>query len=244
MSALQTMTTNIMRGAVAAAPVPEGYTARMALDDQTRRDAYAIRHASYLAGGYIDPQPEGLFSDADDLRPNQQCVVVYKDGTPAASMRLSTLDYTPGLEGFDEIPATRIFPEEMKQVAARVTHGRPPKIAEINRLVRHPDYRDSYEMVFILYRFVSFFVIGQGTDMMVNCVRRNHTPFYRRMHFGYVAGPRRYAGVKFATNLMACPREKYFRSCEEIPFVAMNDASWEAYAGLFRGETVNVFVEG
>ena len=117
-------------------------------------------------------------------------------------------------------------------------------MTEINRLVRHPDFATDFELVFVLFRFVSFLVIETDADMMLTCVRRNHTPFYQRMHFSYVDGPRRYAGVKFETNLMSCPRERYAQLMSDIPFVATDEHSRRAYAGLMHGQTVTVFAEG
>ena len=64
------------------------------------------------------------------------------------------------------------------------------------------------------------------------------------MHFGYIAGPRRYAGVKFETNLMSCPQDRFDRLMSDIPFVATDDTTKRTYAGLLQGETVNVFSEG
>ncbi len=63
-------------------------SARLALDEQTKADAYGVRHASYLSGGFIDPLPGGLFSDAFDLNPNNYTVVIYKLNRPVASVRL------------------------------------------------------------------------------------------------------------------------------------------------------------
>jgi hypothetical protein len=63
-----------------------GLTARLVLDDETKADAYGLRHRSYLSGGHIDPQPGGLFSDADDLRPNNRSIMIYKHRRPAASV--------------------------------------------------------------------------------------------------------------------------------------------------------------
>lgn len=77
--------------------------------------------------------------------------------------------------------------------------------------------------------------------MMLNCVRRNHSSFYKRMHFEYVAGPRRYAGVKSETNLMVCPSERYDRLMSDIPFVATNASTQKAYGSLLSGNTVPVF---
>jgi len=242
-SALQRVTTSLVRGAAIPQPVGTGLTARLALDAQTKADAYAIRHASYLSGGFIEAQPGGIFSDADDLAPNNQCIVVYKFGRPVASVRLCTLDQSPSLTGWDTIPASRIFPEAVAELAAGVTHGRPARLTEINRLVRHPDFATDYQLVFVLFRFVSYLVIEANADMMLSCVRRNHTPFYKRMHFAYIDGPRRYAGVNFETNLMACKQDSYDRLMSDIPFVATDASSKLAYGGLLHGETVNVFDE-
>jgi hypothetical protein len=221
--------------------VESGLTARLALDARTKADAYAIRHDSYLSGGFIDPRPDGQFSDADDIKPNHQCVVVYQSGLPVASVRLCMLDLTPGLTGWDEIPASRIFPEDVASLAASAATGRPARLIEINRLVRHPDYANNYQLVFVLFRFVSFLLMSANADLMLSCVRRNHTPFYKRMHFDYIAGPRRYAGVKFETNLMACTMGGVELIRAEMPIVGADTRSIKAYAALMAGETVNVF---
>jgi hypothetical protein len=244
MTALQTFTKHLVRGETSSKAFSRsGLTARLALDDATKADAYALRHGSYLSGGYIDPQPGGLFSDADDLRPNNRSIVVYKHRRPVASVRLCTRDGdAPETEG--EIPASRIFPEAIAKLATPRDERRPVRLTEINRLVRHPDVATDAELVFVLFRFVSFLVIETDADMMLSCVRRNHTSFYKRLHFSHVDGPRRYAGVKFETALMFCPRERYARLMADIPFIATDDERQHAYAGLMRGETVTVFAKG
>jgi hypothetical protein len=221
-----------------------GLTARLALDERTKADAYAIRHDSYLSGGFIDPSPDGQFSDADDLRPNNHCVVIYQSGQPVASVRLCLLDFTPGLDGWDEIPASRIFPDEVANLTATAVPGRSARLIEINRLVRHPDYANNYQLVFVLFRFVSYLLMSANADIMLSCVRRNHTPFYKRMHFEYVAGPRRYAGVKFETNLMACTMGGVDLIRAEMPIVGADPRTIESYAALMAGQSVSVFVEG
>jgi hypothetical protein len=247
MSSLQLATPIVTPGRARGGARPRlghtGLTARLALDEQTRNDAYSVRYLSYLSGGFIDPLPEALFSDADDAKPNAQCVVIYKHGRPVASVRMCVLDLTPGLTGWDEIPASRIFPEDVSALAASISHGRPARMMEINRLVRHPDYATDFELVFVLFRFVSYMLHVKSADMMLNCVRKNHSPFYRRMHFEYVAGPRRYAGVKFETNLMACPEANFDRIREEIPVVGADRRTHESYAALLAGETTQVFTD-
>ncbi len=247
LQSLQTAAPSASRNFVGARARPQiqqsGLTARLALDEQTKRDAYAIRHDSYLSGGYIDPRPDGQFSDADDLKPNSQSVVIYQWGEPVASVRLCILDLAPGLQGWDEIPASRIFPDEVLGMARGEPDGQRKRLVEINRLVRHPDYATNYQLVFVLFRFVSFLLMSAKADIMLSCVRRNHTPFYKRMHFDYVAGPRRYAGVKFETNLMSCTMGGVDLIRTEMPIVGADRKTIESYAALLAGETVSVFLE-
>jgi hypothetical protein len=241
MSALLASSRNIARTNARPQILESGLTARLALDERTKSDAYAIRHDSYLSGGFIDPHPDGQFSDADDLRPNNHCVVIYQFGQPVASVRLCLLDLAPDLIGWDEIPALRIFPEEVAALAANTVPGRTARLIEINRLVRHPDYANNYQLVFVLFRFVSYLLMSANADLMLSCVRRNHTPFYKRMHFDYVAGPRRYAGVKFETNLMACTMGGVELIRQEMPIVGADPHTISTYAALLAGETVAVF---
>jgi hypothetical protein len=231
-------------------------TARLAIDAKTRADAFSVRHDSYLSGGYIDPRPDGLFLDGHDDLPNSQTVVVYKQSRPVASIRFCILDTDPALQGWDDIPATQIFPEEVKalldnanelaanELAAKASPRRYARAVEINRLVRHPDFRDDSELVFVLFRFATYMVLHHDADITLSCVRKNHMPFYRRIiKLENVAGPRQYHGVKFATHLMACDRAKYASVVRDVPIFNSAKILQGGYDALFDGETVKVFGE-
>jgi hypothetical protein len=221
-------------------PTPSRLTARLAADRQTRTDAFALRHESYAAGGFIKPRPHGLFSDAYDDRPNCQSLVIYKDDRPAASVRLCLLDTRK--PGWDDIPATHVFEDEVRQLLyAASTAGRPAKATEINRLVRHPDFATGFELVFVLFRFVSFMVLREGSELMLSCVRRNHMPFYKRIEFAAIAGPRAYPELSFSTNLMACPQARYDTILDNYEILNSRATETGCYDGLFRGESVDVF---
>lgn len=250
MSSLQVVTANFVRHERPERQQSRGspdLTARLAIDPQTRADAYSVRHKSYLSGGYIDPRPNGQFSDPYDEMPNSQSMVVYKAGRPVASVRVCILDTNPALSGWDDIPALQIFPEEMQSLIAdapehtKHRRNRPARAIEINRLVRHPDFATDFTLVFALFRLATFMVYYHETDVMMSCVRRNHTSFYKRLHFHNVAGPRRYAGVKFETNLMACYQPKYDSVLRDVPIVDSGAMTNGCYDGLFRGESVPVF---
>jgi hypothetical protein len=173
--------------------------------------------------------------------PNTKTLVVYQNGAAVASVRLSILDTNPALRGWDEIPANRVFPAEVSSLlAAASDNNRPAKAIEINRLVRDPDHPNGHELVFVLFRFVSFMVTHEKSDMTLSCVRRNHMPFYRRFKFEHLAGPRRYSQVKFETNLMVCPKENYEKLRSSVAMFSPKSVPADTYAGLFRGETVPV----
>jgi hypothetical protein len=221
-------------------------TARLAIDEATRNDAFSVRHESYLSGGYIDPKANGVFADHYDEMPNSQSMVIYKDQRPVASVRVCILDTNPALSGWGEIPASNIFADEVKELLDAVPEktGNPngfPRAIEINRLVRHPDFTTDYTLVFALFRLATFMVYHHKTDFMMSCVRRNHSSFYKRLHFNNIAGPRRYAGVKFETNLMACYQPQYDNVLRDVPIVDSGAMVNGCYDGLFLGETVAVF---
>jgi hypothetical protein len=247
MSSLQAKTAYLIRQPAPALPQPfiahspekPTLTARLALDEQTREDAFALRHAAYVAADYLDARPNGLYSDPYDDMPNCSTIVVYKDGRPAASVRLAVIDADPNATGWHDVPAAHIFHEEVETLLARSDSAPFKKAGEITRLVRHPDFATDSELVFVLFRFVSHLVIKQKLDMMLSCVRRNHMPFYKRLEFAPIAGPVSYPGLKFAVNLMVCPQSNYATIFKKIPLLNSN-ASGNGYDGLFQGETVAV----
>jgi hypothetical protein len=65
-------------------------------------------------------------------------------------------------------------------------------------------------------------------------------PFYRRLKFTHVAGPRSYPELKFATSLMACSREN-FASVQAMMPLLDNRAPDADFANMMAGKTVAVF---
>jgi hypothetical protein len=219
-------------------------TARIAADRQTRADAFELRYTSFLAGGFIDPSSSGMFSDSYDDKPNCQSIVIYKEDRPVASVRLCVLDSNPTRLGWADIPACKTFADEITSLLDGVRAlglGKPPMAVEIGRLVRHPDFASDFELVFVLFRLVSFMVLKLQADMMLSCVRANHVQFYRRLNFQKIAGPRLYPGVKFETNLVVCQARNYEANLQNFPIVDSGALENGCYDGLFAGDTVPVF---
>jgi hypothetical protein len=221
---------------------PAGLVARIAADPQTRADAFALRHISYLAGGHIDPRAGGMFSDPYDDQPHCNTIVVYSKQQAIASVRVCLLDTARHGICTNMLPAGSVFPEEV----TALLNSAPgcdinPRAVEINRLVRHPDFLDNYKLVFVLFRLAGYMIIHHNADIVLSCVRQNHVAFYQKLKFETVAGPRTYHGVNFATRLMACFRAEYDNVRRSFPIVDVNPALQAVYDGLLEGRTVSVF---
>ena len=217
--------------------------ARLALDREAQHDAFALRYKSYLADGYIDPNPTGLFSDAYDESPTSRTIVVYSGRDAIGSARISTLDVLSAPRAVSTLPASTVFAEEVSEIVRRLPEiGRPKRAVEVARLVRHPAYAKDQGLIFSLFRLVGYTITELDADIVLSCVRPNHVPFYRRMQFEVIAGPRRYYNVKFTAHLLACERSSYGEVRRHVPVLNVSPSLRAAYAGLLRGESVPVSV--
>lgn len=219
---------------------PAQLTARLALDPKTKQDCYKLRYLSYFSEGYIEPRRSKAFSDEYDDQPDTQTVVIYKGGRAVASTRICMV--TRGLDGTTSgsIPAQNVFPEETENLLRQDVTTPIERIVEINRLVRHPDLAEDKTLVFLLFRLAGYFILKQNAGAVLSCVRRNHVPFYTRLRFSDIAGPRVYHGVKFATHLLSCLRPQYDAVRRMVPVLDVTGIAQAHYDRLGQGETVAV----
>ena len=150
-----------------------------------------MRYLSYVAEGYIMSRRSGTFSDEYDGQPTVQSVVIYKGGRAVASTRICVL--TRGLNGSGSgpIPARPVFPEGTEALFRPDLASPAARVVEISRLVRHPDLADGKSLGFLLFRLAGYFIPKNDAGAVVSCVRRKHIPFYTRLRFSEVVGPRR-----------------------------------------------------
>jgi hypothetical protein len=184
----------------------KGYEARIALDAETRRDAYALRYKSYHAHGSIPANPTGLFSDKYDELPTVTTVVVYADGKAVGSVRTCLLRRGPGTTS----PARDLYPTEVEALL----QGSGPERSgfdglEVNRMVRAPEAEDDQGLVFMLYRLSGRLAMSADFRVVMLCARNNHVPFYRRMRFREAAEPRVYPGLTCQMVLLQSSRQEW-----------------------------------
>ena len=111
------------------------YFARLALDPQTRRDAYRLRYDSYLASGFIEQNETRQFRDIYDDLPNCETIVLYDQAGPVASVRTCSLAFGSRQRS----PAMDTYPEQVTALLrAQAATGLGGRGIETTRLVRSP----------------------------------------------------------------------------------------------------------
>lgn len=228
--------TPIVRPSIASKSRDKTYRAVVALDAGARRDAFALRHSSYLDSGFIEPRAGNLFHDEFDDLDNAVTIVVYDEERPVASVRVCFMS-----RKFREAPAHHAFPDEVDAILAAASPSRAgTEIAEITRLVRSPDTANNQGLVFLLYRLAGDLVIKKDVQVILSSVRRNHMPFYRRIGFVDVAGPRAYPGLNCPMHLLSCSRTEYDRVRASFPLMNPAASPKGTFDGFEHGRAVSM----
>jgi hypothetical protein len=211
--------------------------------EELRQIAYRIRHDSYTSQGFLDPIEGGSFSDHWDDLPNSRTSIVFKNGTPAGSVRSSLLDLSRPDSGYDRIIAMESFESEiMKTTSSMGSSGRPATAMELSRLTRHPDFETSgQDVMFGIFRSQFYLTKAWNADMIVATVRHHHMPFYRRLGFVKIAEPKPYPRLKFELGLMICFRDSYPGVEASLPFFESVDPADHVCRRYLDGHRVRIF---
>ena len=223
---------------------PSRIKAQIVATSDMMQTVFSLRHDSYVAQGFLDARPDGLFFDEWDKRNNFYSVLVFSDDLPVASVRVSILDLSGGIPEARATVAMESFAEEVDAlVHGFQTDGKPGRAMEMSRLVRHPDFSQDNDLVFALYRMGFYFLMHFDADMVLSTVRRHHMPFYRRLGFNKITEPRPYPRLNFQLGLMACFRASYPMVQQTVPILDHIEKHDSVYAPFMAGERVNVFAE-
>lgn len=234
-SNLQAVSTASIRSNVALKHRESDYTARLALDENTRRDAFALRYKSYLASGFIEQNSTKLFSDKFDDLPNSATIVIYSEGKAIASVRTCFLSR----DGTTTSPARETFPDEVNRLLAEAGSSRSNlEGVEFTRLVRSPEAANNQGLVFLLYRLAGYLSLRNDFRVMLSCVRQNHVPFYKRLRFREVTAARAYPGLNCPMQLLACSRADLDEVRAGFPILDPDAASPESFDGFLQGQLV------
>jgi ribosomal protein L34E len=215
------------------------YVARLATSEKVLEDAYRLRYRSYLASGFIDENPTGLFRDRYDEMFNADTVVLYDEEIPVASVRVCLLergtDYTS--------PAMDTFPEEVSALLnARPNDAFAGRAIEVTRLVRSPEAENNQGLVFLLYRSAGYIALCHHTQIFLACVRSNHSPFYKRLGYSAASELRPYPGLSCKMQLMASDRQRYDQIRMKVPMMDPMTDTTQNLEGFYEGEPVRLFL--
>jgi hypothetical protein len=214
---------------------------RLALSDIHRETAFQIRYAAYRAKDYIGDMPGQRFSDRYDDHADTSTILAYKNDCAAATLRVSVHRFEEGCRAPSNIQAMEIFESDIiATMAAHRRQGRWPKVLELTKLARRPEYFRNMDIVFALYRAVGYLVLYHDADIIFNAVRRHHVPIYKRFGFRPLSQPRPYPDLNYETILMGCFRNDYSVSCRDLLFLQGLSTQDSVCAGLLAGELVAI----
>jgi hypothetical protein len=220
----------------------ERIEAQLATGNRLREEAFRLRYEAYRSQGFISEHPARLFSDRYDQQANCTTILVYRNDVAAATVRVSTFDPDKARESANRLQAMEIFETEIFATMKSLRlSDRQPKIMEIAKLARLPEYSREIDVVFALYRAAGYLILQNSVDIVFNAVRSHHAPMYRRFGFQALTGPRSYPGLAFQTILMACFSDTFDKARTGLPFLHGISKDDAAYAGLIAGERVAIF---
>ena len=211
------------------------YTARLALDENTKRDAFALRYKSYVASGFIEQNTTKLFTDKFDKMPNSITIVIYSEGKAIASVRTCFLSR----DSTTTSPARETFPDEVDRLLSETgaSQGNLEGV-EFTRLVRSPEAANNQGLVFLLYRLAGYLSLHNDCQVVLSCVRQNHVPFYKRLRFREVTAARAYPGLNCPMQLLACSRADLDGVRAGFPILDPEAASPDSFDGFLQGQLV------
>lgn len=219
---------------------PHRLAAKLALTEADMHVACRLRHDSYVAHGFIEPRPDGRFTDKYDRPDTARTAIILKDSVPIASVRICLFEPAKNSKGILTMPALEIFPDLIPYTFEKTGHdGSTARAAEASRMVCLPQYANDTKVIWALLRVGKYITEYFGASVSVIAARPRHVPMYKRIGFHQVGEPRQYVGVKFSTALLIAFKTEY----EEIQklfsplgTVIRNDFY---YRQLIAGETVS-----
>lgn len=219
------------------------YRARIALEDGTRRDAYALRYASYLASGHIAPDASRLFADPFDASPGARTIVVYDGTHPVASVRVCCFGKggapSPAPGPALASPAAHTYRHEVGALLDAVPSARSGlEGVEVTRLVRSPEVASDQGLVFLLYRLAGYLALRNDFQLVLSCVRQNHVPFYRRLRFSEAGPLKPYPGLACRMQLLAASRADYDAARAAFPIMDPDAFPASCYTGFAEGGSI------
>ena len=186
---------------------------RRADSSEDKAAIFRMRYEAYAREGYIQPNPERLFTDPDDERPNTWLIGVFVDGVMASSIRLHVASQPDQF-----LPVTKVFPDV---VLPKLEAG--AVIIDASRQTSRLEFTRAYP--FLPYVTIRAAFVAEdhfGGDYITAACRPEYQAAFRRMYGSLPwAKPRPYPML---TRLQALTgydcKAKWTATRERYPFLS------------------------
>lgn len=150
---------------------PSEFTIKIANTLEEREAAFKLGYQIYLEKGYIKENVnKWLVNDYDANKDTTILIVKDISNNVVGSVTLV-------FKNEDSIPAEKIYYDEINALSAT---GK--KIAELSRLVISPDYRNSKEIILLLFNYLSIYAFrNKNYDYLTIQVNPRHKAYYEKL---------------------------------------------------------------
>lgn len=154
--------------------IPSEFTIKVANTLEERESVFQLAYQVYLNKGYIkENHNEWLVQSFDS---NSETVILMVQDKQKNTVGTVTLVF----DGSSRLPAEKIYGNELK-----ILRNQNEKIVEISRLVIAPDYRNSKEILILLFNYLHVYsYLVKKYSCLVIEVNPRHTAYYQALlHF-------------------------------------------------------------
>lgn len=175
---------------------------------EEREGVFRLGYKIYLEKGFIhENSNEWLVRNYDACKETVILIVQDSEKNIVGSVTLV-------FDGDCKLPASKIFNDELKIVKA-CGH----KIVEISRLIIHPDYRNSKEILLLLFNYLEIYCHhGKNYTGVIVQVNPRHKSFYKLLlNFEEIGTEKLSPYLNNApTNLLFLPTSKYLSEVKRL----------------------------
>lgn len=174
-------------------PKPTEFTIKVANTLEEREAVFKLGYQVYLKKGFIGENSEKILVRSYDANPSTLILMVQdKEKNVVGSVTLV-------FDGSSRLPAEKIYGEELK-----ILRKQNERIAEISRFVIDPRYRNSKEILVLLfnYLYIYSYYVKNYTCLAIE-VNPRHTTYYQELlHFKTVGTLKECPNVKNAPAIL------------------------------------------
>lgn len=203
---------------------------------EQKEEIFRMRYEAYSREGFIDPNPERMFTDPDDLAPNAWLIAIYIEKALAASIRLHVAAAPQHL-----LPASKAFPDV---ILPRLAGGE--MIIDASRMTSRLEFARAYPFLpYVAIRSAFIAVDHFGADYISAACRPEYIGAYRRMgDLVAWAPPRPYPPLTRLQALLAFECERMRATVRQrYPFLYSSPETQQALFGRSSNPESEIYAE-